>query len=137
MLWTTAVLSASKISSDPSLVFRAIDREIIETDPVGDAGQRGRMAARETDVEGAHEGFFFETLGGARRHSRVEIPDVPAIGDRHVAGVRPAIDEDDPVLAKQTVLIGVIDKARDEEFLFLPLVEIALERGAIVELRKA
>ena len=47
---------------------------------------------------------FFETLARAVRHSGVEIPDVPAIGDRHVAGVRPAIDEDDAVLAKQAIV---------------------------------
>ena len=62
MLWTIAVLSASNISNDPVSGFRAVDREIIETDPLGDSGQRGRMAAREADVECAHEGFFFETL---------------------------------------------------------------------------
>src|SRR5450631_1412818 len=92
------------------------------------------MPARKADVEGAHEGFFFETFLRAVGHPGVEIPDIPAIGDRHVACIRPAVDEDDAILAKQAVVVGVVDKTRHEKFLLRPLREIYRYRGAIVEL---
>src|SRR5260221_8675257 len=92
------------------------------------------MWAREADIEGMHEGLFFETLGCTVGHSRVEVPDIPAIGDRHVARVRPAVDENDAVLAKQAVIAGVIDEARDEEFLLLTFCEISIDRGAVIDL---
>jgi hypothetical protein len=116
-----------------ALVFRAVDREIVETDPIGHAGQRRLMAAREADVEGAHERLFLETLGCTVGHPRIEIPDIPTIGDRHMACVGPAIDENNAVLAKQAVLVGVIDEARDEEFLLRPFRKISSDRGAIID----
>src|SRR5476649_712155 len=94
------------------------------------------MPAREADVEGAHESFFFETLGRAVHHPGVEIPDIPAIGDRHVACVRPAVDEDNAILAKQAVIVGVVDKARDEKTLLRPRCKIFRYRGTIVEFGK-
>src|SRR5881275_999871 len=92
------------------------------------------MAVRKTDVERTHERFFFETLGCAVGHSRVEIPDIPLTGDRHVAGVRPTFHEDDPVLAEQAILAGVVDEARDKKFLLRPCLEISADRGSIIEL---
>ena len=76
---------------------------------------------------------LFEALAVAEGHAGVEIPDVPAIGDRHVAGIGPAVDEDDAVFAKQTVGTGIVDEAGDEEFLLRPLREISADRGAIVD----
>src|ERR1700753_3209799 len=116
--------------------FGAVHDEIVETDPLRDAGQRRCMAARESRIKSAEEGFFLKALGRALRHAGVEIPDVPAIGDRHVTGVGPAIDEYEPVLAKQAIVVSVVDESRDEEVLLLPLSEIALKRDAIVDLRK-
>ena len=117
----------------PALVFRAVDREIVEADSCGHAGQCSPMPARETDVERAHERLFFETLRCAFRHPCIEIPDVPAIGDRHVTRVRPPFDEGNTVLAKQSIFARVVDKAGYEKILFRPFLEIAIDRVAIVE----
>src|SRR5713226_628625 len=133
MLWTTAVLSASNISSS-LCVFRAVDREIVETYPIGHGSQCGSMPNRETAVEVSHEIFFFEAFAFAERHACVEIPDIPAIGDRHVAGIRPSIDEDDSIFAKQTIIVGIIDEARHEKFQLRSFCEISDYCGAIIEL---
>ena len=106
MLCTTAVLSASKISNSPSLVFGAVDREIVEADSFDHGGQRALMAHAKCLIERAHEVFLFEALAFAKSHAGVEVPDVPAIGDRHMAGIGPAVDDDDAVFAKQAVLAG-------------------------------
>jgi len=55
-----------------------------------------------------------------------------AIG--HMACVRPAIDEHDAILAEQSVFVGVIDEARNEEFLLVAFHKVSIDRGAIVEL---
>src|SRR5581483_12275762 len=86
------------------------------------------------DVEGAHERLFFETLGRIAGHSGVEVPDVPSCGDRHVTRIGPAVDEDEAILAKLSVGAGIVDKARNEEFLLGSRCQITLECGAIVEL---
>ncbi len=114
--------------------LRTVHGEIIEADAFRHAGKRRLMPAAEADVERAHEGLFLQALGRAVRHSGVEIPDVPAVGDRHVAGVRLAVDEDDPVFAEQAVLARIVDKSRDEELLFFAPFEIARHRRAVVDL---
>src|SRR5207248_1044950 len=116
-----------------TLVLRAIDCEIVETDPLRHTTKRGRMAVRKSDVERTHERFFFETLGCAVGHSRVEIPDIPLTGDRHVAGVRPAFDKDYAVLAEQAILARIVDEARNKEFRLRPCFEISADRGSIIE----
>src|SRR5271163_1795165 len=95
------------------------------------------MANHKTAVEVAHEVCFFAALAFAERHARVEIPDVAAVGDCHVAGVSAAIDEDDAVFAIESVIAGIIDKARDEEFLLRVLRQISAERALIVDLGEA
>src|SRR5215210_9193510 len=92
------------------------------------------MAPRKADLEGVHEGLFFETLGRTVRHSGVQVPDIPAGGDRHVASVRTAFDEYEPVLAKQPVLARIVDEARDEKFLLRPRREVFADCCAIVQL---
>ena len=94
------------------------------------------MATGEADVERAHKGFFFETLARAGRHSRVEIPDIPASGDGHVACVSLAIDENNSALAKQAVVAGIVDKLRNEEILLVSFDEITRHRGTVIDLRK-
>ena len=66
--------------------FRAIHGEIFESDALGHRRERGSVPAAEIDVEGAHPGLFLAALLGALRHAGVEVPDVPAVGDRHMAG---------------------------------------------------
>src|ERR1700683_3559602 len=44
--------------------LRAVDREIVEADSIRQAGKRGLMAAGKAEIEGAHGGLFFKTLGG-------------------------------------------------------------------------
>ena len=66
---TMAVLSASKISNSPRLVFGAVDREIVEADHDRHRGQRAVVVARRKAViEAAHEVGFFETLALAEGH---------------------------------------------------------------------
>ena len=120
----------------PVTRFSTVHDEIIETDPRYDGTERGRVAPCETGIESPHETFFFEALGCALRHAGVEIPDVPAIGDRHVASIGAAVDEHDSVLAKQAVFTGIIDETRDEEILLLPFGEIAPKRELVVDLHK-
>ena len=74
--------------------------------------------------------FFFAALAFAERHAGVEVPDIPAVGDRHMAGIGPAIDENNAIFAEQTVVPGIIDKAGDEEFLLRPVREISGDHGA-------
>src|SRR5258708_217947 len=78
------------------------------------------MAAAEADVESVHEGFFLEALGGTVGHAGVEIPDIPAIGDRHIAFESPAFDEHETVIAKQAVPIRVTDEDGKDEVLRRP-----------------
>src|ERR1700759_900896 len=91
------------------------------------------MPSPKADVEGHHERLLFETLGRTLHHAGVEIPDVPALGDRHVTGVSTAVDEDDAIFAEQTVGARVIDEARDEEQLVVMLAEIARQRRPVVD----
>src|SRR5260370_22324820 len=97
-------------------------------------GQGALVSSRERAVEAAHEILFFAALAFAKCHICVEVPDIPTIGDRHVAGIGPAIDDDDPVFAKQAVIVGVIDEARDEEFLLQPVRKKSIDRRPIIEL---
>src|ERR1700733_11500318 len=90
------------------------------------------MASDERLIEAAHKVFLLEALAFAESHAGVEVPDIPAIGDRHMAGIGPAVDDDDAVFAKQAVIVGVVDEARDKEFLLRPLRKISADRGAIV-----
>ena len=106
-----------------ALVFGAIDREIVQAYSIGHIGQRGPMPARKSGVERAHERLFFETLRCVFRHPRVEIPDIPAIGDRHMTRVRPPFDESNTVLAEQSILACIVDKAGHEKILFRPFLE--------------
>jgi hypothetical protein len=69
--------------------------------------------------------------------SRIEIIDHPLIGDRHVAGVRHAVDEGDAVLAIKPVGAAVIDEGRDEEGRLGPAAEIGSERLARLDAREA
>src|SRR5258708_22786121 len=117
-----------------ALAFRAVDREIIEAYSIDDGVQGVSMANCEATIEGAHEVFFFAALAFAESHICVEIPDVPPIGYRHVATIWPAIDDDDTILAKQAIIVGVIDETRDEKFLLRSFREISADRGAIVDL---
>src|SRR5581483_10548521 len=94
-------------------VLRTVDREIIKTYPLGKRGKRGSVAKREIMVEVAHEPFFFEPLAGIECHARVEIPNVPTVRYRHVAGVGLAADKGDPVLAELAVAAGIIDERGD------------------------
>src|SRR5262249_21526666 len=102
-------------------------------DSTGHLSQWAAMGTRESDVECAHEPLFLETLGRASRHPCIEIPDVPAIGDRHVTCVRSPLDENDAVFAKQSVCARVVDKAGYEKLLLRPFCEIAIDRVVIVE----
>ncbi len=92
------------------------------------------MARREGMIEVAHEGRLFRTLLFAERHVGVEIPDVPAVGDRHVAGVSFAVDHRETIFAVEPVRVHVVDEARDEEILFVPFGKIGCERCRVVEL---
>src|SRR6202035_5194609 len=109
-----------------------VDREIVETYAFDHGGQRAPMASGESGIEGAHEVCLLQALAFAESHAGVEVPDVPAIGDRHVAGIGPAVNDDDTVFAKQAVIAGVVDETRDEEFRLRPHLEISADRGAIV-----
>src|ERR1700691_5839211 len=91
------------------------------------------MARGERPIERAHEAFLFSALAFAEGYAGIEVPDVPAIGDRHMAGIGPAVDHDDAVFAKQAVIAGVVDEARDKEFLLRPLRKISADRGVIVD----
>src|SRR3984885_10742981 len=91
------------------------------------------MASDERLIEAAHKVFLLEALAFAESHAGVEVPDIPAIGDRHMAGIGPAIDDDDAVFAKQAVVVGVVDEARDEEFLLRPFQKISADCGGIVD----
>src|ERR1700745_3799914 len=86
------------------------------------------MPTPKTDLEGAHERLFLKTLFRARRHAGVEIPDVPAVGDRHVAGIGLAIDESEAVLAEQAVVARIVDETRDKEQLLAALGEVTRHR---------
>ena len=112
--------------------FRAVHHEVVETNAPGHACQRRMMTAREAEIEGMHEGLFLETLAGTPGHSRVEVPDVPAICDRHVTGVGPAVHEDHAVFAEQAVVAGIVDVPRNKELFFLALIEIARHRLTII-----
>src|SRR5581483_2037545 len=96
-------------------VLGTVDREIIETYPLGNCSKRASVTKREILVEIAHETLFLKALVGIERHARVEIPDVPTVRDRHVARVGLAVDEDDPVLAEQAVAARIIDEGRSKE----------------------
>src|SRR6185312_7088644 len=100
-------------------------RKIVETDAFDHGGERMPMASGESLVEGAHEVFLLKALAFAESHAGVEVPDVPAIGDRHMAGIGPPVDDDDAVFAKQAVATGIVDKARDKEFRLRPLRKIS------------
>src|SRR5579871_2342229 len=84
-------------------VFRTVDCEIIETDAARDRIQCAAVATRKVAIEIAHETFFFAALLSTERHARIEIPDVPALGDRHMTGKGLSADEHDPVFAEQAV----------------------------------
>ena len=139
MSCTTAVLSASKISSEPSLVSAQSIGEIVEADACrpsprapSDGGGRSRCRRCAMNVSSSSR------LPALARHVGVEVPDLPAVGDRHVAGIGLAVDEDDAIFAEQAVLARIVDEARDEEFLRPGARrEIALHRRAIVDLGKA
>src|ERR1700740_622102 len=94
------------------------------------------MTAAEADVERAHEGLLLQALGDAGRQPRIEIPDVPAVGDRHVAGKGAPVDEDDAILSEQTVLARIVDETGEEECLLRAAVEILLQRGTVIDLGK-
>jgi len=53
-----------------------------------------------------------------------------------VAGIGPAVNDDEPIFSKQAVVAGVIDETRDKELLLRPFRKIPADRGAIVEFRK-
>src|SRR5579872_2712126 len=92
------------------------------------------MTLRESMVERLHERRLLGPLVLTRRHLCVHIPDVPAIRDRGVTRVRAPIDEDEAILAEQTVVALIIHEARNEELFLRMLAEIALDRDCIVEL---
>jgi hypothetical protein len=113
--------------------IRAVEREIIETYAIDQRSECALVTNRKAAVEVAHEVRFLAALAFAERHAGVEIPDVPAVGDCHVAGVSATIDEDDPVFAIEAVVTRIIDEARDEEFLLRALRQISAERAIIVD----
>src|SRR5258705_7248761 len=116
------------------LVFRAIDCEIVEAYPLDHAGQRSPVARHEQLVESAHEERLFAALAFAEHHARVEIPDVPLLGDPHVTGIGPAVDHNDSVFAEEAVAAGIIDEAGKEELLLRSLLKISNHRRAGIDL---
>ena len=87
----------------------------------------------EIMIEVAHEAFFFKPLLHVERHAGVEIPNVPAVRDRHVASIGFAGDEHDPVFAEQAICIRIIDEAGGEELLLHAFGKISRKRGAIFD----
>src|ERR1700680_2842392 len=73
-------------------------------------------------------------LAFAECHICVEVPDIPTIGDRHVASIGPAIDHDDAIFAEQAIIAGIVDEARNKKFLLRSFLEISADRGAVVDL---
>src|ERR1700721_2692405 len=95
------------------------------------------MTLRKAGIEHLHESLFLTALASALRHLRVEIPDIPAIGDGKMTRIGPPIDQDDAVFSEQTVIAAIIDKARRKEQVFRMFAEIALDRADVVKLCKA
>lgn len=120
-----------------ALVLGAIDDEIIEADAPAHLVERVSVARREGAIEVAHEDRLFRTLLLAEGHVGVEIPDVPAVGDRHVAGVGFTVDHRETIFAVEPVGARIVDEARDEEILLVTLGKIGCDRRSIVELREA
>lgn len=119
------------------LVLGAIDDEIIEADAPAHLCERRAMACCKGLVEVKHEDGFLRPLLLAERHIGVEIPDVPAVGDRHVAGIGPAVDHRETIFAIETVRAHIVDEARDEEVLLVAPGNIGCERRRVVELGEA
>src|SRR6202000_2912317 len=112
------------------LILRTVDREIMQAHAARDGGKCASVATRKVPIEVAHEALFLPPLLGALRHARVEIPDVPTIGDRHMAGIRFAVDEYDAVFAEPPVGTRIVDKAGDEKRLLASPGKVSRERGA-------
>ena len=102
------------------LVLGAIDDEIIEADAPAHLVERDLVArARTRWSKSSMKTASSSPLLLAERHVGVEIPDVPAIGDRHVAGVGLAVDHGETIFAIEPVGARIVDEARDEEILLL------------------
>src|SRR4051812_37372863 len=119
------------------LVFRTIDREIVEAYSFDHLRQRSPVARHEQFIEPAHEDRLFAALAFAEHHARVEIPDVPLLSDRHVTGIWPAIDHNNSIFAKQAVAAGIINEAGKKEFLLRSLLKISSHCGTGIDLGKA
>ena len=66
--------------------FRAIDPEIFQPEPFRNRLRGLRRGGAQSPSRTSHKTCFFFSLGRARSHSGVVIPDFPILGDRHVAG---------------------------------------------------
>src|ERR1700722_13231462 len=94
------------------------------------------MTLRKAGIERLHESLFFTALARALCHLRVEIPDVPAIGDGKMTRIGLSIDHDDAIFPEQAIVAAIIDKARHEKHFFRMFAEIALDRADVVKLCK-
>src|SRR5579863_863103 len=95
------------------------------------------MTLRKAGIERLHESLFLTAFARALCHARVEIPDIPAIGDGKMTRIWLSIDQDDAIFSEQTVAAAVVDKARHEKQVFRMFIEIALDRARFVEFCKA
>ena len=111
----------------------AIDGEIVEADTIGDGTQGACVPAGEVLIEVGYEARLFRALFGALAHPGIEIMSDPVLGDRHVAGERPAADQGDAVLSKPSVRSAIVDERLDAELALRPLLQIGDDRRRIVE----
>lgn len=122
----------------PVLQDRAIQPEIIQSDPAPDLVQRRHCAIACKGCDVRQEATFLVTLPTVEFHPGVVVPDCPVRMDRQMHRIRDAIDEYHPQFAIHPVAASIIDERRSKEFLALRmLTQICVEFGAVGDQRQS
>ena len=110
----------------------AIDADIFQVQPFGDRPERRAMAAAEILVKTREEAGFLLAFGRVFRHPGGHVVDYPMVGYGHVAGVGPAVDEDDTIFTEKAVPAPVIEVGRSIEMGLRPGLQVFEGRLRIV-----
>jgi hypothetical protein len=90
------------------------------------------VAGREVVVEVVHDTGFLVAAFLALGHVGIEVVHHPVRRDRHVAQGRADLDEDDAVLAEETIGTAIVDEAGEIEFADLFMGGQVLAQGRAV-----